>query len=187
MRRYTCAHRNYQALDLLRQIEGRPNLKFVTFTKKNWNIKIPFEMGWVAWDCAEQIKKKATRQFRNWRTRNKYWISREAKGMCYYEVTMKTEWPYDHIQLHFHIHSVVCSKKIENQDIQFDIETLEKIPMSTTIQREWGGIVDVRKCKTWKHKDGEIKTSRRFVMNYLLDYINKAAHWQSSKFGDWSN
>ncbi len=187
MRRYTCASRNYKKLDLLRQIEGRPNLKFVTFTHTDWNMKIPFEMGWVAWNVAEQIKKKATKKFNNWRNRNKYWISREAKGMCYYECTMKTEWPYDEIQLHFHIHTVVCSKRIENKDIQTNLDTLEPIPMSTTIQRNWGGIVDVRKCKTWKHKDGEVKTSRRFVMNYLLDYINKAAHWQSTKFGDWSN
>jgi len=82
---------------------------------------------------------------------------------------------------------VICSKRIENKDIQIDLDTLEPIPMSTTIQREWGGIVDVRKCQTWKHKDGEMKTSKRFVMNYLVDYINKSPHWQSTKFGDWSN
>ncbi len=148
------------------------------------------QSGSYFWAEAEKLKKMATRQFRNWRNRNKYWQSREAKGQCYYEVTMKpvwNGWGFDEVQLHFHIHMVVCSKRIENKDIQIDLDTLEPIPMSTTIQREWRGIVDVRKCRTWKHKDGEIKTSKRFVMNYLVDYINKSPHWQSVPFGDWSN
>ncbi len=185
MKRWTTAARNYTRLDTLRQIEGRHCLRFVTFTRKDWNVKIPFSSD--PWTEAESIKKLAVRQFRNWRARNKYWNTRDAKGMAYYECTMKTEWPFDTIQLHFHIHMIVCSKRIENQDIQIDLDTLEQVPLSTTIQRESGGIVDVRKCRTWKHKDGEVKTSKRFVMNYLLDYINKARHWQSSKFGDWSS
>jgi hypothetical protein len=187
MKRWTCAAKNYTALDTLRQLDGRPNLKFVTFTHGSWNVTIPFEEGWNAWSVAEELKQAAARRFRNFRYRNKYWISRDAKGMSYYECTMKTEYPFDGIKLHMHIHTVVCSKLIENQDIQINLDTLEPIPMSTTIQREWGGIVDVRACRTWKHKDGEIKTSKRFVMNYLLDYINKQAHWQSSRWGDWSN
>ncbi len=236
MKRWTCAARNYDKLELLRQLEGRHCLRFVTLTKEEWNIKVPatapshlatlavetprgrpgFELcsntsshlwnvkvpvGSISdassqsspptlWGEAEKLKKKAVKQFRNWRTRNKYWISREAKGQAFYECTMKpvwNGWGWDEVQLHFHIHMVVCSKRIENKDIQFDPETLEYIPMSTTIQREWGGIVDVRKCKTWKHKDGETKTSKRFVMNYLVDYINKSPHWQSTKFGDWSS
>ncbi len=188
MKRWTCAARNYDQLEILRTLEGRHCLRFLTFTREEWNITIPLEDS--PWKKAEEIKKKATRQFKNWRFRNKYWISREAKGQCYFECTMKpvwNGWGFDEIQLHFHIHMVVCSKRIENKDIQIDHNTLEPIPMSTTIQREWGGIVDVRKCRTWKHKDGEIKTSKRFVMNYLVDYINKSAHWQSTKFGDWSN
>ncbi len=203
MKRWTCAARNYDQLEILRQLEGRHCLRFLTLTRESWNVKVPTS-GFLfqglpdvpqptsptLWGEAEKIKKLATRQFRNWRSRNKYWISREAKGQAYYEVTMKpvwNGWGFDEVQLHFHIHMVVCSKRIENQDIQFDIDTLEEIPMSTTIQREWGGIVDVRKCRTWKHKDGEVKTSKRFVMNYLVDYINKSPHWQSTKFGDWSN
>ncbi len=188
MKRWTCAARNYDQLEILRTLEGRHCLRFLTFTREEWNITIP--LGDSPWEKAEEIKKKATRQFKNWRFRNKYWLSREAKGQAYYECTMKPVWDgwgFDEIQLHFHIHMVVCSKRIENKDIQIDLDTLEPIPMSTTIQREWGGIVDVRKCRTWKHKDGEIKTSKRFVMNYLVDYINKSAHWQSTKFGDWSN
>ncbi len=196
MKRWTCAARNYDKLELLRQLEGRHCLRFVTFTKDSWNVKVP--VGAAAktrppltlWGEAEILKKKAVKQFRNWRTRNKYWISREAKGQAFYECTMKpiwNGWGWDEVQLHFHIHMVVCSKRIENSDIQVDMDTLEHIPMSTTIQREWGGIVDVRKCKTWKHKDGETKTSKRFVMNYLVDYINKSPHWQSTKFGDWSS
>jgi len=187
MKRYSTASRNYKALDLLRQIEERPNLKFMTKTRKNWSIRIPFEQGYRLWEIADDLKKKAYKSARNWRSRNKYWLSREAKGMIYPEIVVTPVWPYDEIKLHFHMHMIVCSKRIENKDIQTDLDTLEPIPMSTTIQRNWGGIVDVRKCKTWKHKDGEVKTSRRFVMNYLLDYINKAAHWQSSKFGDWSS
>jgi hypothetical protein len=204
MKRWTCAARNYDKLELLRLLEGRHCLRFVTLTRDEWNVKVstsgltlpqPGETlreptSPTLWGEAEILKKKAVKQFRNWRTRNKYWISREAKGQAFYECTMKpvwNGWGWDEVQLHFHIHMVVCSKRIENSDIQVDMDTLEHIPMSTTIQREWGGIVDVRKCKTWKHKDGETKTSKRFVMNYLVDYINKSPHWQSTKFGDWSS
>ena len=199
MKRWTKAATKYDQLELLRILEGRHCLRFLTFTKEEWNVKVPIgEIGLEAlgpspltlWGEAEKLKKMATRQFRNWRNRNKYWQSREAKGQCYYEVTMKpvwNGWGFDKVQLHFHIHMIVCSKRIENKDIQIDLDTLEPIPMSTTIQREWGGIVDVRKCRTWKHKDGEMKTSKRFVMNYLVDYINKSPHWQSVPFGDWSN
>jgi len=219
MKRYTCAARNYDRLELLRILRGRPNLKFVTWTRPEWNVILPLEQDTTCksdcthnackydhtecngyqskntsdsylWEETEKLKRTATRQFRNWRNRNKYWKSREATGQCYYEVTMKPVWKgwgWDEIQLHFHIHSVICSKRIENQDIQIDLDTLEQIPMSTTIQREWGGIVDVRKCRTWKHKDEEVKTSKRFVIRYLVDYITKSPHWQSTKFGDWSS
>ncbi len=216
MKRWTCAARKYDQLEILRTMEGRHCLRFLTLTREEWNIKIQIPSNhnidsdrdqtsnssascmqhndahycpWL-WGPAEELKKKATRQFRNWRNRNKYWISREAKGQAYYECTMKpvwNGWGWDEIQLHFHIHTVVCSKRIENKDIQIDLDTLEQIPMSTTMQREWRGIVDVRACKTWKHKDGAVKTSKRFVMNYLVDYINKSPHWQSVPFGDWSN
>ncbi len=188
MKRWTCAARNYDKLELLRQLEGRHCLRFVTLTRESWNERVCGHTD--LWSHAEVMKKSAVKQFRNWRTRNKYWISREAKGQAFYECTMKpvwNGWGWDEVQLHFHIHMVVCSKRIENSDIQVNMDTLEHIPMSTTIQREWGGIVDVRKCKTWKHKDGETKTSKRFVMNYLVDYINKSPHWQSTKFGDWSS
>ncbi len=207
MKRYTCAARNYDRLELLRILRGRHNLKFVTWTRPEWNVKVPVGVTSpinqmhelndsktsntrpTLWGEAEKLKKMATKQFRNWRFRNKYWKSREATGQCYYEVTMKPVWKgwgFDEVQLHFHIHSVICSKRIENQDIQIDLNTLEQIPRSTTIQREWGGIVDVRKCRTWKHKDGKTKTSKRFVIRYLVDYITKSPHWQSTKFGDWS-
>ena len=189
MKRWTCAARKYDQLEILRTLEGRHCLRFLTLTREDWNLNVKPEDGNL-WKVADDIKKKATRQFRNWRTRNKYWISREAKGQAYYECTMKpvwNGWGWDEVQLHFHIHTVVCSKRIENKDIQIDLDTLNEIPMSTTIQREWGGIVDVRACKTWKHKDGAVKTSKRFVMNYLVDYINKSPHWQSVPFGDWSN
>ncbi len=213
MKRWTCAARNYDKLELLRQLEGRHCLRFVTFTHEEWNVTLDVEpvevltldvepvekigrsssggtLHPLIWGEAERLKKKATKKFNNWRNRNKYWKSREAKGQAYYEVTMKpvwNGWGWDEVQLHFHIHTVVCSKRLENKDIQHNLDTLEPIPMSTTMQREWGGVVDVRACKTWKHKDGEMKTSKRFVMNYLVDYINKSPHWQSTKFGDWSS
>ncbi len=210
MKRWTCAARNYDKLELLRQLEGRHCLRFVTFTKDSWNVILPLnKLGKESpqgsgdddesnrkihisylWREAERLKRSATKSFNNWRQRNKYWKSREAKGQAYYECTMKpvwNGWGWDEVQLHFHIHTVICSKRLENKDIQHDLDTLEPIPMSTTMQREWGGVVDVRACKTWKHKDGKMKTSKRFVMNYLVDYINKSPHWQSTKFGDWSN
>ncbi len=212
MKRWTCAARNYDKLELLRQLEGRHCLRFVTFTREEWNVTLTLEQDTTCksdcthnackcdhsdctsasylWEEAEKLKRSGVKKFNNWRNRNKYWKSREAKGQAYYEVTMKPVWKgwgWDAVQLHFHIHTVVCSKRLENKDIQIDLDTLEPIPLSTTMQREWGGVVDVRACKTWKHKDGEMKTSKRFVMNYLVDYINKSPHWQSTKFGDWSN
>ncbi len=199
MKRWTCAARKYDQLEILRTLEGRHCLRFLTLTRETWSYKVPDTTD--LWAEADIIKKKAVRQFKNWRDRNKYWKSRKAKGQAYYECTMKPVmgwmkedgeykffgYGFDQVKLHFHIHTVVCSKRIENKDIQIDIDTLKEIPMSTTIQREWGGIVDVRACKTWKHKDGAVKTSKRFVMNYLVDYINKSPHWQSVPFGDWSS
>lgn len=200
MKRWTCAARNYDQLEILRVMEGRHCLRFTTFTHDMWNYNVPDSTN--LWAEAEVLKQAAVKKHKQWRFRNKYWQSREAKGQCYHEITMKPVmgwmqtgkdkfeffgYGFDEIQLHFHIHMVICSKRIENKDIQIDWNTLEPIPMSTTIQREWGGIVDVKKCRTWEHKDGEIKTSKRWVMNYLVDYINKSAHWQSTKFGDWSN
>ncbi len=200
-KRWTKAAQKYDQLEILRMMYPECNkqkcdchwhcLRFMTLTRESWNKKIP-EGGfdYDPWKHADAMKKKAVRQFKNWRDRNEYWKSREAKGQAYYECTMKpvwNGWGWDEVQLHFHIHTVVCSKRIENKDIQIDLDTLDEIPMSTTIQREWGGIVDVRACKTWKHKDGAVKTSKRFVMNYLIDYINKSPHWQSVPFGDWSS
>lgn len=185
-KRWTRATKTYWKLDLLRQEEGRENLKFITFSHEEWNVMIPASMSWVAKDVANQIKVKGMRKFKNWRFRNKYWLSREAKGQLYPEWTLKpvwNGWGFDEVQIHFHIHGVVVSKKIENSDIQVDMKTLRKIPMSTTIQREWGGIVDVRKCKTWNHSDGTKRTSKRFVMGYLVNYINKLEGWNSVKFG----
>ena len=192
MKRWTKAAQKYDQLEILRILKGRKMLRFVTFTgKPGWDCEIDAGgIDYDPWREAEIIKKKATKTFNNWRQRNKYWKSRDATGQAYYECTMYpvwNGWGFDKIKLHFHVHTVVCSKRIENKDIQFDPETLEYIPMSTTIQRNWGGIVDVRKCRTWKHKDGEMKTSKRFVMNYLVDYINKSPHWQSVPFGDWSS
>ena len=191
MDRWTCAARNYDKLEILRQLEGRKCLRFVTFTREDWNVKIPAGgIDYDPWKVAEPLKKSAVKKFNNWRQRNKYWKTRDAKGQSYYECTMYpvwNGWGFDEVKLHFHIHTVVCSKRLENKDIQINIDTLEPIPLSTTMQRNWGGIVDVRACKTWKHKNGEMKTSKRFVMNYLVDYINKSPHWQSTKFGDWSS
>ncbi len=198
MKRWTCAARNYDKLEMLRLLEGRHCLRFTTFTREEWNVKIPAGgIDYDPWKNAEALKKPAVKKFNNWRQRNKYWKTREAKGQAYYECTMYpvwNGWGFDEVKLHFHIHTVVCSKRLENKDIQIchgrsccrDADCLEPIPLSTTMQREWGGVVDVRACKTWKHKDGEMKTSKRFVMNYLVDYINKSPHWQSTKFGDWS-
>lgn len=189
MQRWTCAARNYDRLELLRLNDEIPNLKMVTFTHKEWELSIAAGgEKFSPWCSADKMKKSASRKHRNWRNRNDYWKSRNAKGQAYHECTMYpiwNGWGFDEIKLHFHIHMVLCSKKVENKDIQYDLDTLKPIPMSTTIQREWGGIVDTRKCKTWKHGDGEVKTSRRSVMSYLVDYMNKQAHWQSSKIGRW--
>ena len=55
MKRWTCAARNYDRLELLRLLEGRHCLRFLTFTKEEWNIKIP--SGMQPWLHAEELKK----------------------------------------------------------------------------------------------------------------------------------
>jgi hypothetical protein len=58
MKRWTCAARNYDKLELLRQLEGRHCLRFVTFTREDWNITVQPEVD--LWKEAEYLKKKAT-------------------------------------------------------------------------------------------------------------------------------
>ncbi len=70
MKRWTKAAEKYDQLEILRVMEGRHCLRFVTFTKEEWNVKIPEQP--MNWELAESIKKKAVRQFKNWRFRNKY-------------------------------------------------------------------------------------------------------------------
>jgi hypothetical protein len=82
MKRWTCAARKYDQLEILRTLEGRHCLRFMTLTRETWNVNVRPEDGDL-WEMANVIKKKAVRQFKNWRDRNKYWKSREAKRWCY--------------------------------------------------------------------------------------------------------
>ena len=40
MKRWTCAARNYDKLEMLRMMEGRHCLRFVTFTHEEWNLTL---------------------------------------------------------------------------------------------------------------------------------------------------
>ncbi len=82
MKRWTCAARNYDQLEILRTLEGRHCLRFITFTREEWNVKVPVVYGVTSpsdqqksdatagtpptlWGEAEKLKKMATRQSRN--------------------------------------------------------------------------------------------------------------------------
>ena len=47
MKRWTCAARNYDQLEILRVLEKRHCLRFTTFTREEWNVIIPEQpMDW---------------------------------------------------------------------------------------------------------------------------------------------
>lgn len=169
--------------------EANKNLKFLTLTRKEWNT-------WQEHvdnldQIKKDIKKKGLRKFRNFRTRNKYWLSRNAMGQGYPEMSVKAEGKIIDgklvmgYRLHFHIHCILVSKKIDNVPIPQPIGLGD-----SKIYREWGGIVDIRAVKdnqVKRQEKGETKygCSRKSVMRYLTKYMTKSKGYSSFKIGKW--
>lgn len=185
MKRWQTARRVFVELDLLRMNEEIKYLRFVTLTKREWNmITTEPEVD------KKKLKTKATRQFRNWRDRNEWWKSRNAMGQFWPEC-VETPQKDGSIKLHFHFHMVLVSEYLDNkvktwnhQGAQYSIDGMSKF------QREWGGIVDVRAVKDYQVKyqvKGEIRKGcgRKACMKYLSKYISKAKGWRSQPIGKW--
>lgn len=192
-KKWTNALKTFVRLDLLRQERDLNYLRFVTWTHPKWTTIVNVDRFHQE---RELLKKKAYKQFRNWRSRNKWWISREAIGQAYPECVVTPIWSgfgFDQVQLHFHIHTVLVSEYLDNRPVAVAKwkEDGEEIDLEDSrFQEEWGGIVDVRAVKDYQVKyvvKGEERRGcgKRACMRYLIDYINKQKNWQSSKIGEW--
>ena len=189
--KYTRANKVFVRLDEIRMNEdgdASKNLKFCTFTHPDWNILAPH--GCDLHTTRNILKTKSLKKANNWRSRNAWWRSREAKGQYWPECTVRGEGKIIDgklqlfYRLHFHIHCILVSKYLDNKPIE------EPIQMDSKFFREWGGIIDVRKVKDhqvpYMHK-GEQRygCGRKAVIRYLTKYISKAKGWSSGKIGEW--
>ncbi len=185
-KRWQKANRKYDLLEHIRQWKNYFGLRFVTWTRREWNTtaNAAAEDMWIE---AERLKKKGFKDFNNFRTRNTWWKSRDAVGQNYPEVTFKpvwNGWGFDEVQVHFHIHSIVCSKYLDNKPVK---DSDNQVIDDSRFQKEFGGQVDVSIVRSWKQSDGEgTWTSRRSVLRYLTKYLTKAQHWQSRPMGNWN-
>lgn len=189
--RWVRAKKVFIKLDELRMNEEIKYLRFLTLTRKEWNTWYPFAPGIPLTDLKKEIKKKAMKKFRNWRSRNKWWLSRNAMGQGYPEITIKGQgYIVDGslvmgYRLHFHIHMILVSKFIDNQVIKKPVGNGD-----SKLFREWGGIADVAAVKDHKvpyQVNGETKygCGRKAVMRYLTKYITKSEGYNSFKIGKW--
>jgi len=195
-KKWTNAANVFVKLDLLRMNEGYQHLRFVTFTRKEWNLFIPLDELSNKEFLREEHKKKCIRSFRNWRDRNSWWQSREAMGQYWPECTEKAVWDgygFEGIELHFHTHCILVSKYLDNRPKglwHLDQNGKPMITEDSKFYKEWGGIVDVRSVKDYQVKyqhKGETRKGcgRKACMNYLVKYITKADGWKSAKIGKW--
>lgn len=171
--------------------EANKNLKFLTITRKEWNTWHEHMNNDEFIALKKFIKKKGLKKFRNFRTRNKYWISRNAMGQGYPECNVTPEGKIIDgklvmgYRLHFHIHMILVSKDIDNRVIPKPVGNGD-----SKWFREWGGIswiTPVKDNKVKRQEKGETKygCSRRSVMRYLTKYMTKAEGYNSFKIGKW--
>lgn len=188
--RWVRAKKVFIRLDELRMNEDVNWLTFVTWTHPKWNEWIP--AGLLDLDpIKKEIKSKALKQFRNWRTRNKWWNTRNAMGQGYPEMTIKGEGRIINgslvmgYRLHFHVHSILVTKWLDNKVVKQPIGNGD-----SKFYREWGGIIDVRRVKDWKvpyQVNGETRygCGRKAIMRYLTKYMTKSHGYNSFKIGKW--
>lgn len=196
-KRYSRAVKTFVQLDEIRMNEDIGHLRFVTLTHPKWTIIVPFEQCGDIASIMDAHKTKCLKHWRNWRYQNKWWISRNALGRYWPECVQTviwSGWRCEGIQLHFHTHSIIVSKYLDNKPkLDYGI----KVPSGeatfqedSRFHREWNGIVDVRSVKDYQHEyvvRGETRKGcgRKACVNYLTKYITKANHWKSCKIGKW--
>ena len=196
-KRWKRAGKTFVQLDELRLNEGIEHLRFVTKTHPKWTKLVPFEQCGDLASIMDAHKSECLRMWRNWRYQNKWWISRNALGRYWPECVQTIvwdKWTPAGMQLHFHTHSIIVSKYLDNKP---KLDYGVKVPDGEAVfqedsrfHKEWGGIVDVRSVKDYQHEyvvKGETRKGcgRRACMNYLTKYITKANHWKSCKIGKW--
>jgi len=195
-KKWNRAGKTFIQLDELRMNEGIEHLRFVTKTHPKWTKLVPFEQCGDLASIMDAHKTKCLKHWRNWRYQNKWWISRNALGRYWPECVQKIIWkgyaPAG-IQLHFHTHSIIVSKYLDNKPT-LGVMEIDGVGVDyqedSRFKEEWGGIVDVRAVKDYQREyivKGETRKGcgRRACMNYLTKYITKAAHWKSCKIGKW--
>ncbi len=196
-KRYSRAVKTFVQLDEIRMNEELDVLRFVTLTHPKWTVIIPFEQCGDIASIMDAHKTKCLKHWRNWRYQNKWWISRNALGRYWPECVQTIVWDgwtCVGMQLHFHTHSIIVSKYLDNKP---KLDYGVKIPEGEAVfqedsrfHKEWGGIVDVRSVKDYQREyvvRGETRKGcgRKACVNYLTKYITKANHWKSCKIGKW--
>ncbi len=196
-KRYSRAVKTFVQLDEIRMNEEIEVLRFLTLTHPKWTVIIPFEQCGDIAAIMDAHKTKCLKHWRNWRYQNKWWISRNALGRYWPECVQTVIWSgWDCVgmQLHFHTHSIIVSKYLDNKaKVDYGV----KVPSGEAVfqedsrfHKEWGGIIDVRSVKDYQHEyvvKGETRKGcgRKACVNYLTKYITKANHWKSCKIGKW--
>ncbi len=171
--------------------EANKNLKFLTITREEWNTWHKHMSNEKLVALKKEIKKKGLKKFSNFRKRNNYWQSRNAMGQGYPECNVSGEGKIINgslvmgYRLHFHIHMILVSKKIDNVPVPQPIGCGD-----SKWYREWDGISWINAVKDHQVKrqeKGETKygCSRRSVMRYLTKYMTKAEGYNSFKIGKW--
>ncbi len=196
-KRYSRAVKTFVQLDEIRMNEDIKVLRFLTLTHPKWTVIIPFEQCGDIAAIQDAHKRTCLKHWRNWRYQNKWWISRNALGRYWPECVQTVVWngwTCVGIQLHFHTHSIIVSKYLDNEaKLDYGV----KVPDGKAVfqedsrfHKEWGGIVDVRSVKDYQREyvvRGETRKGcgRKACVNYLTKYITKANHWKSQKIGKW--
>ncbi len=196
-KRYSRAVKTFVQLDEIRMNEELDVLRFVTLTHPKWTVTIPFEQCGDIASIMDAHKTKCLKHWRNWRYQNKWWISRNALSRYWPECVQTVVWDgwtCVGMQLHFHTHSIIVSKYLDNKpklDYGVKVPDGEAVfQKDSRFHKEWGGIVDVRSVKDYQREyvvKGETRKGcgRKACVNYLTKYITKANHWKSCKIGKW--
>lgn len=196
-KRWSNAMNKFVILDELRINEEIEYLRFVTKTRKEWVI-------WIPWFVdvnghMNNLKRICNRQARNWRYNNEWWRSKNALGQFWPECKVTGVGKIIDgtlvmgYQLQFHQHMILVSEYLDNKPVYAGdgiIGPRVRIDDSE-FHKEWKGIVDVRAVKDWGNNYYMVKgkyrrgCGKKACVGYLSKYITKARGWSSQKIGDW--
>ncbi len=87
IKRWQHAKKVFVRLDEHRMNEEYEHLRFVTMTRREWNLEVPVTEGHSIDKKKNLLKKRALQSFRNWRFRNLWWKSKKCcrailAGVC---------------------------------------------------------------------------------------------------------